>query len=101
MSLNPMPLVRPVGVDRYVPVGDVRFHVNEWGDPSKPSVAILHGIMGNAREWDLMAAELATDFRVLSIDQQGTARRTGPASTRRARWSTTSPGCSRRSESSE
>jgi len=52
-------------------VGGLRFHVYEWGAPSKPAVAILHGLMGNSREWDLLAAALASDFRVLSIDQRG------------------------------
>ncbi len=48
-----------------------RFHYAEGGTPTAPAVILLHGVTGHARTWDEEAAELASRFRVLALDQRG------------------------------
>jgi pimeloyl-ACP methyl ester carboxylesterase len=57
--------------DRQVVAGGIRFHYREWGPPEGPAVLLLHGLTGNAYEWDPIAAVLASDLRVLAIEQRG------------------------------
>jgi esterase len=57
--------------DHVVPVGDLDIHYVEWGDPASPPMVLLHGFMAHARTWDLFAADLAGDYRVLALDQRG------------------------------
>ena len=49
----------------------LRFHYREWGRPGGPGVLILHGLTGQAWEWDPIAAALADRFRVVALDQRG------------------------------
>lgn len=57
--------------DHVVRAGNLNLHVAEWGDPSAPPMVLLHGFMAHARTWDLFAADLARDYRVLAVDQRG------------------------------
>jgi esterase len=57
--------------DHRVSVGDHSLHYAEWGDPAAPPMVLLHGFMAHARTWDLFAADLARDYRVLAVDQRG------------------------------
>ena len=57
--------------DRYVKVRNLRFHYRVVGDPSNPPVVVLHGIMGHAREWDVLVGVLAATHRVFAVDQRG------------------------------
>lgn len=52
-------------------VGDLSLHYVEWGDPQAPPMVLLHGFMAHARTWDLFAADLARDYRVIAVDQRG------------------------------
>src|SRR5690606_27659276 len=45
-------------------------HHRESGSGTPP-VIVLHGIMGHAREWDVLVAALATRHRVVAVDQRG------------------------------
>lgn len=57
--------------DLHVSARDLRFHLREWGEPGAPAVLLLHGLTGNAWEWDPIAAALAPTRHVLAIDQRG------------------------------
>jgi esterase len=57
--------------DQRVSLGDLELHYAEWGDAASPPMVLLHGFMAHARTWDLFAADLARDYRVLAVDQRG------------------------------
>lgn len=48
-----------------------RFHFLSWGDPSKPTVVLLHGSNQSAHSWDLVSLNLAENYHVLALDQRG------------------------------
>ncbi len=57
--------------DRRVSVRGLGFHYVEWGAPTAPPLLCLHGITQTAHSWDEVAADLASDYRVLCFDQRG------------------------------
>ncbi|MFP3913517.1 MAG: alpha/beta fold hydrolase [Actinomycetota bacterium] len=62
------------GIDRRVRVGDLDLAYRESGDPGGAAVLVLHGIMGHAREWDVLVDALSPRFRVIGLDQRGHGR---------------------------
>jgi pimeloyl-ACP methyl ester carboxylesterase len=61
---------KPEPDDRYVTLHGLRFHYRDWGGSGRPLV-LLHGLASTGRIWDLMAPQLAGDFRVVALDQRG------------------------------
>lgn len=57
--------------DEYVLLNDLRFHFRDWGDPGAPPLVVLHGFTGHAPSWDSFAAAMASNYRVLCLDQRG------------------------------
>lgn len=57
--------------DRFVEIDGLRMHCRDHGEAHAPTVVVLHGIMGHAREWDVLTATLAERFRVIAVDQRG------------------------------
>jgi pimeloyl-ACP methyl ester carboxylesterase len=58
--------------DRFVTSTDgVRLAVHESGNPSGPVVVAVHGFPDNHAVWDGVAAELGSDFRVVTYDVRG------------------------------
>lgn len=57
--------------DRIVDVDGLSMHYLDWGDPTKPTVVLLHGLRGHAHSWDDVAGALSPDFHVLALDQRG------------------------------
>jgi pimeloyl-ACP methyl ester carboxylesterase len=49
---------------------NVTINLAQWQGGSKP-IFCLHGITANCRCWDLMAASLSPDYRVLAMDLRG------------------------------
>lgn len=44
----------------------------QWGDPNNPRVLLcLHGLTRNGRDFDVLAAQMATDYRVICPDMAG------------------------------
>lgn len=41
---------------------------SEYGDASAPSLVIVHGLYGSARNWSVIAKRLASDYRVIAVD---------------------------------
>ncbi|MFQ5666921.1 MAG: alpha/beta fold hydrolase [Candidatus Binatia bacterium] len=61
----------PVARDHQVTARGLRFHYVEWGMAPAPPLVCLHGITQTAHSWDEVAAALAAEYRVLSLDQRG------------------------------
>lgn len=57
--------------DQYVQVGDLQFHVQEWGDPQNPVIVLLHGLASTSHMFDLIAPALGEYFYVIAPDQRG------------------------------
>ncbi len=64
-------LARP-GTSRRILVGDLHLHYLEWaGPPGAPVLLLLHGYLGHAHWWDLVAPWLASQYRVIAPDFAG------------------------------
>ncbi len=58
-------------VDRYVRVGDLNLHYLEWGKAGDPPVIMVHGLSGNAHNFDNLAPHLVARYHVISVDVRG------------------------------
>ena len=47
-------------VDRTVKANGLNFHYLEWGDSSKPTLVMLHGVSQQAHSWDFVSLALST-----------------------------------------
>jgi pimeloyl-ACP methyl ester carboxylesterase len=57
------------------PEGPCRVAVTGWGDPAASrTIVCVHGLTRNARDFDVLARDLAKDARVLSVDVPGRGR---------------------------
>lgn len=56
--------------DCFVSVKGNSLHSRDWGG-SGQSVVLVHGLASNCRIWDLVAPILASEFRVVALDQRG------------------------------
>jgi pimeloyl-ACP methyl ester carboxylesterase len=56
---------------RNVVVSGLRFHLLEWGEPSRPPILMLHGGGESAHSWDLVALALSDRYHVIALDQRG------------------------------
>lgn len=59
---------------KYVTVDGLRMHYRVRGPKDAPPLLLLHGIMGNAWEWDTAIDLLMERFRVYAPDQRGHGR---------------------------
>jgi pimeloyl-ACP methyl ester carboxylesterase len=57
--------------DQFVKVGDLQFHVQEWGDRGNPMIVLLHGLASTSHMFDLIAPALGEYFFVIAPDQRG------------------------------
>jgi pimeloyl-ACP methyl ester carboxylesterase len=48
-----------------------RMAFDEWGDPGAPPVVCVHGLTRNSRDFDVLAAALSGQFRVICPDLPG------------------------------
>src|SRR5579884_3850706 len=56
--------------DRVIQVGDVAFHIRVWSETGHP-IVLLHGLASSSHIWDLVAPLLASQFRVIAVDERG------------------------------
>ena len=55
--------------------GPLKLGYVEWGDPQAArTVLCIHGLTRNGRDFDFLAAALATDMRVIAVDVAGRGR---------------------------
>ncbi|MCP2260271.1 Short-chain dehydrogenase [Streptoalloteichus tenebrarius] len=64
--------------ERVVESGGVRLAVREEGDPSAPTVLLVHGFPDNSSLWDGVAERLRDRFHVVRYDVRGTGRSDRP-----------------------
>jgi pimeloyl-ACP methyl ester carboxylesterase len=59
--------------DELIELRGLRFYYREWpcAQPGAPTLVLLHGYTGHAHSWDHFAAAMASDYRVLALDQRG------------------------------
>ena len=57
--------------DKFFDVDGLRLHYLDWGTPSPdaPTMVLLHGLQDCARSWDIFAATISSDYRVIALDQ--------------------------------
>ncbi len=55
----------------FITVRGLRTHIQEWGDPSNPTLIMLHGWMDCGASYKYMAPYLATDFHLVAPDLRG------------------------------
>src|SRR5687768_10375182 len=67
-SLEPQPASYS---DRYVEVGGLKLHYQDFGTAGKPVVLCLHGGAAHGHWFDYVAPGFTPDFHVLALDQRG------------------------------
>ena len=55
---------------------EINVRYAELGDPTKPSVLLLHGVPENLQAWYAVAPRLAEKYHVLALDWPGFAQQT-------------------------
>ncbi|WP_416960714.1 SDR family oxidoreductase [Streptomyces sp. Agncl-13] len=64
--------------ERWVRTGGVELCVAELGDPSRPTVVLVHGYPDSKEVWSEVATRLADRFHVVLYDVRGHGRSTAP-----------------------
>ena len=70
-SYNPAAPKPAPYTDRYVEVGGLKLHVQDYGTASKPQMLCMHGSAANAHWFDFVAPGLSDEYHVLAPDQRG------------------------------
>ncbi|MFF2504392.1 SDR family oxidoreductase [Streptomyces sp. NPDC058067] len=64
--------------ERWVSTGGIELCVAELGDPSRPTVLLVHGYPDSKEVWSEVAERLADQFHVVLYDVRGHGRSTAP-----------------------
>ncbi|MFI5883812.1 SDR family oxidoreductase [Streptomyces sp. NPDC051554] len=64
--------------ERWVRTGGVELCVAELGDPSRPTVVLVHGYPDSKEVWSEVASRLADRFHIVLYDVRGHGRSTAP-----------------------
>jgi pimeloyl-ACP methyl ester carboxylesterase len=56
---------------RFFNANGLKLHYLDFGNPSKPPLICIHGLSGNAHNFDGLAPHLMNDYHVMSIDVRG------------------------------
>lgn len=54
-----------------IDAGEVTLAYRAWGDPAARPLLLLHGLTSDSHSWDVIAPELAADWRVYAPDLRG------------------------------
>jgi pimeloyl-ACP methyl ester carboxylesterase len=57
--------------DRFVNANGLRLHYIDYGNDGAPWVVCVHGLTGNAHNFDALAPHLAAKYHVISVDVRG------------------------------
>lgn len=68
----------PQATENWADIGDLRMHYLDWGGDGPPILA-LHGLASSSHWYDLVAPELAKNYRVIAPDQRGHGQTTQAA----------------------
>ncbi len=66
---NPAAQVNPA--DKFIEVKGLRLHYLDFGGDGRPWLVCIHGLSGNAHNFDQIAPRLAQRYHVLSVDVRG------------------------------
>ncbi len=56
---------------RFFNANGLKLHFLEWGNADAPAIVCIHGLSGNAHNFDNLASRFSDRFRVLCIDVRG------------------------------
>ena len=70
-SFNTTALIPAPYTDRFVEVGGLKLHVQDFGTNGKPQMLCVHGSAAHAHWFDFVASGLNDDFHVLAPDLRG------------------------------
>lgn len=56
---------------KFLQVGSLLIHYNEWGNPEKPTLFLLHGWMDTGMSYQFIVDELEKDWHVVAPDWRG------------------------------
>jgi esterase len=56
---------------QFITINGLRLHYLDFGNSAKPPLICIHGLSGNAHNFDGLAAHLTPDYHVISIDVRG------------------------------
>lgn len=56
---------------KYVQVGETTIHYREEGNPSKPTLLLIHGTYSSLHTWDGWVEELSEEFHIVRLDMPG------------------------------
>ena len=56
---------------RFFSANGLKLHYLDYGNPSKPPLVCIHGLSGNAHNFDALAPHLINDHHVMAIDVRG------------------------------
>jgi esterase len=57
--------------DKFLTAGGLKLHYLDFGGEGKPVLVCIHGLTGNAHNFDALAPYLMSRYRVLSLDVRG------------------------------
>lgn len=56
---------------KFININGLRLHYLDFGNRGKPALICIHGLSGNAHNFDALAHHLENDYHVISIDVRG------------------------------
>ena len=56
---------------QFVTINGLRLHYLDFGNSGRPPLICIHGLSGNAHNFDGLAAHFAADYHVISLDVRG------------------------------
>jgi len=57
--------------DRWIVLDGLKLHYTEWGQPTAPTIVMLHGLNVQCHTWDPFARVLAKRYHVICMDMRG------------------------------
>ena len=71
LAISSFTFAQTVPQDKSVTVFGAKIRYLEMGDAAKPTVILLHGLGGNAENWQFNIMALSANYRVIAPDQIG------------------------------
>src|SRR6202041_1106804 len=65
------PGYRKMAADKFIDANGLRLHYLDYGNDGAPWVVCVHGLTGNAHNFDALAPHLAAKYHVISVDVRG------------------------------
>lgn len=57
--------------DHWITLDGLRLHYTQWGQPTRPTILMLHGLNVQCHTWDPFARVLARNYHVIAMDMRG------------------------------